>query len=398
MGMPIVQSILDTDFYILPMCDAALQLCPNVEAEYMFVDRNNLIYDDYFLKRVKTAVRDMGMLQLRDQEHAFLKEKATFLSRGFLEYLRNLRLDPDAVDPTLDSEGHLKITIKGPLIREIWWEVPLMATISELYFADSFGRKDNGWNYDGQSEKAKNKAQTLSIAGCQWADFGTRRRRSFHAQKLVVEAMKGYKGFRGTSNPYLSMLLDVGFIGTQAHQWIQIWSALMGLRHANKFAMEAWVKAFRGDLGIALTDTFGTDAFFADFDLYFAKLFDGVRHDSGDPFTFATKVVAHYRKLGINTRTKVIVFSDSLNPALAVEIQKHCNNLDINCSFGIGTNFTNDFDGMLKALNIVIKLIALDGIQVVKLSDVPTKAVCGDSEAGRTALRIAKNMFLGEAV
>jgi nicotinate phosphoribosyltransferase len=208
--------------------------------------------------------------------------------------------------------------------------------------------------------------------------------------------MKSYNGFVGTSNPYLAMECNTGFVGTFAHQWVQIWSALMGMRHANKFAMEAWVKVFRGDLGIALTDTYGTDAFLADFDLYFAKLFDGVRWDSGDGFAFTDKIVNHYRKLGINTRTKTIVFSDSLNVNKTIELQKHCNNLDINCSFGIGTHLTNHFDTGLPPLNIVIKLVALDGVQVCKLSDSPTKAVCGDSDAGRTMLRIAKNMFLNE--
>ena len=393
MGMPVVQSILDTDFYCLTMADAALQLCHNSEAEYMFVDRNNLVYDDYFLKRVKTAVRDMGMLKLRNNEHEFLKEKAPFLSRGFREYLRNLELNPDQVEPSLDSEGHLKIAIKGPIIETIWWEVPLMATISELYFSNSFGKD---WSYDGQEEKARQKAVDLSVAGCKWADFGTRRRRSFHTQDLVVKSMKGYSGFVGTSNPYLAMMHNVGFVGTFAHQWVQIWSALMGMRHANKFAMEAWVKVFRGDLGIALTDTYGTDAFLADFDLYFANLFNGIRQDSGSAFDFAIKIVNHYRKLGINTRTKTIIFSDSLDVPKAIEIKKHCDNLDINSSFGIGTSFSNSFDTGLPPLNIVIKLIKLDGVSVVKLSDVPTKAVCGDSNEGRTMLRIAKNMFYGE--
>ena len=393
--MPIVQSILDTDFYVLTMCNAALELCPDKWAEYMFVDRNNLVYDDYFLKRVKTAIRDMSLLNLRNDEFDFLKAGAPFLSRGFLEFLRNLRLNPDEVTPSLDSEGHLKISIKGPLINTIWWEVPLMATISELYFENSFGKE---WYYEGQEKLAIRKAEILSKAGCKWADFGTRRRRSYHTQALVVKEMSSFDGFVGTSNPYLAMKYDTGFIGTQAHQWIQIWSALAGMRHANRFAMENWVKVFRGDLGIALTDTFGTDAFLNDFELMYAKLFDGVRHDSGNPFLFADRMAIHYTSLGIPLNTKTLVFSDGLDVDKAIAIQTHCDKLGINCSFGIGTSFTNDFEGDVKPLNIVIKLVRLDGVPVIKLSDVPTKAVCEDSEDGRTMLRIAKNMFLGESL
>lgn len=392
-----ITSILDTDFYICTQCDAALQLCPDAEAEYAFVDRNKLVYDADFLRLLTDAIADMSSLQLRIEERKFLEKKAPYLSRGFLEYLQNYRFDPSEVVPTLTDDGNLKIAIKGPLIRTIWWEVPLMATISELFFSKW---KDNikQWTYDGQSDFAESKARQLSNAGCKWADFGTRRRRTYQTQYMVVESMRNFHGFVGTSNPHLAMMFDTKAIGTQAHQFIQIWSALSGLRHANRFAMDAWVKVFRGSLGTVLTDTFGTDAFLNDFDLYHAKLWDGVRHDSSSPFVFADKIVAHYQKLGIAPNTKTIVFSDSLNVDRAIEIKHYCDGLGINCSFGIGTSITNHFEGPLKPLNIVIKLVRLNGISVVKLSDTPEKAICEDSQEGRDALRIAKYTFFNQSL
>jgi len=162
-------------------------------------------------------------------------------------------------------------------------------------------------------------------------------------------------------------------IGTMAHEWVQAISALESLNHANRFMLKAWTDVYNGKLGIALTDTYGTDAFFKDFDLKYAALFLGVRHDSGDPIVFANKVIAHYKKLNIDPKTKIIVFSDGLTADKAVEIQQHCDKIGIPCSFGIGTSFTNDFDNS-PALNMVIKLWTLNDSPIVKLSDVPSKA------------------------
>jgi nicotinate phosphoribosyltransferase len=166
-------------------------------------------------------------------------------------------------------------------------------------------------------------------------------------------------------------------------------SVLAGLRHANRFALEVWAAAYQGELGTALADTYGSEAFFMDFDARYARLYDGLRQDSGDPAAFIERVVRHYQSLGIDPRAKTIVFSDNLTPELAVELQRRCGGR-IRAVFGIGTNLTNDFEGS-PALNIVIKLTAIDGIPVVKLTDDPAKA-SGDPEA----LRIARWTFAAE--
>jgi nicotinate phosphoribosyltransferase len=181
----------------------------------------------------------------------------------------------------------------------------------------------------------------------------------------------------GTSNVHIAMVTGIKPLGTHAHEWISGIAALKGYSYANKNMMDDWVKVYQGELGIALADTFGLDAFLKDFNTFYAKLFDGVRHDSGNPFEFAEKIVGHYKHLGIDPISKTIVFSDGLNVDLAIELKKHCNDIGINCSFGIGTHFTNDVG--IKALNIVIKMVTINNKHVVKLSEVPAKHT-GDLE------------------
>jgi nicotinate phosphoribosyltransferase len=255
-----------------------------------------------------------------------------------------------------------------------------MAIISEVYFK----MIDTDWNMDGQIELAANKAKLLSDAGCSFADFGSRRRRNFETQDIVVSVMKNYKGFVGTSNPYLAIVHNVKALGTCAHEAIGAVASLESLNRPNKIFMERWSKVYKGSLGTMLPDTFGLDSFLKDFSLEKAKLWDGVRHDSGDPYKFTDKIIAHYKMLGIDPTTKTIIFSDGLNVETAIALNEYCKG-KIRCSFGIGTFFTSDFkkvsDLTVKsnAMNMVIKLTMIDGIPVVKLSDSPGKAI-GDSK------------------
>jgi nicotinate phosphoribosyltransferase len=196
-------------------------------------------------------------------------------------------------------------------------------------------------------------------------------------QDLLSVCDTGNSFMVGTSNVHIAMATGIQPIGTHAHDWISGIAALKGYSYANKNMMDDWVKVYQGELGIALTDTFGLDAFLKDFNTFYAKLFDGVRHDSGDPFQFAKKITDHYKHLSIDPISKTIVFSDSLNADLAIELKKYCKDIGIKCSFGIGTHFTNDVG--IKALNIVIKMVAINGRHVIKLSDVADKQT-GDLE------------------
>jgi nicotinate phosphoribosyltransferase len=266
-----------------------------------------------------------------------------------------------------------------------------MAMISELFFIHC----DNDW--DDRDQEAKLAAKSDRLRHITFTDFGTRRRRSFATQEAVVAYFKKHNAyFMGTSNVHLAHKYNVRPIGTMAHEWIMGISALEGLRHANRYAMKIWSDIYKGELGTALTDTFGTDVFWADFDVALAKLFDGPRHDSGCPFGFTDKTVANYKRLRIDPTTKTAIFSDGLDTDLAVRIDDYCKG-KIRSSFGIGTHFTNDFTkpngDVSKPLNMVVKLAKCDGVPVVKLSDTPTKAI-GD----RDALRVAKWTFFGQAL
>jgi nicotinate phosphoribosyltransferase len=373
-------SILDTDLYKLTMQQAILELYPSARAEYRFFNRRpSDTFDEAFAETLRRSIQYMPALSLSGQEATWLQQSCPFVKPAYIEYLRNYRYNPQEVEIWQES-GQLHIHIKGSWHRTVMWEVPLMALISELYF------HNKNWDYNGQRERAQNKLAILESERCHFADFGTRRRRSADAQGLVVEEFcKNTKGFFvGTSNPYFAMKYKTKPIGTQAHEWVQAHSVLGSLRHANLAAMDAWVKVYNAQLGIVLTDTYGLKSFLEDFGPFHARLWDGARHDSGCPFKFTDQLVAHYQGLKIDPATKTLIFSDNLNADKAVEIKHYCDELGIRCSFGIGTHFTNDFDGDLKPLNMVIKMWALNGIPVVKLSEDGGKAV-GDKDALRVA-------------
>ena len=384
-----INSILDTDTYKLTMNQAVLELFPDVDVEYVFSNRNlNMTFTTEAASEIRRRIDAMASLQLSPLEYEYVKG-LRFVKPMYAEYLRNYRFDPNEVYMELSTDGHLSMTIKGKWHSTILWEVPLMAIISEVYFE----MVDTDWNYEGQVDQAKLKADRLSEV-CNFADFGTRRRRSYISQDIVVRTMSQTSGFVGTSNVHFAMKYGVTPIGTVAHEFFMGVSALRGLRHANHNALYNWVKVYDADLGVALTDTYGTESFFNDFDLKLAKTFDGVRHDSGDPQEFVNKVIAHYKKLGIDPTTKTIVFSDGLDVKTAQFLAGYCHGR-IRCSFGIGTNFTNSYlnsEGeKSKPLNMVIKLRRCDDIEVVKLSDNPAKAI-GD----RDAIRVAKWTFFDQ--
>jgi len=272
--------------------------------------------------------------------------------------------------------------MEGPWYRTILWEVPLMALISELWYQ----LRGVGVSEDDEAlieQRTREKIELYRQHGLKIAEFGTRRRFSFAVHDRVVKALRHYGGeaFSGTSNVLLAMRHGVKPIGTHAHEWFMFHGARFGFKMANSLALEHWVDVYRGDLGIALTDTFTTRAFFESFDKKFAKLFDGVRHDSGDPIEFADATIAHYQRLGINPLSKTIIFSDALTPEKVERIRAFCQGR-IGMAFGIGTNFTNDIG--VAPMNMVIKMVEArpEGqgwLPVVKLSDVPTKNT-GDPE------------------
>jgi nicotinate phosphoribosyltransferase len=388
----IIRSLIDNDLYKFTMQQGVVELFQREWVRYNFINRGKTIFPDGFALRLRQELKKMEQLKLQRAESDFLTRRCgSFLKPTYIDFLKSYQYDSSEIGITQDTTGELVVTIEGYWYRTILWEVPLMALISELYF------QMTGKPIMNRDERQKNnieKGKKFHTNGMKVADFGTRRRYSYDNQLEVVQDLQscfnnGDPFLVGTSNVHIAMKCNLQPIGTHAHEWFMFHAVHYGYTMANYRGLENWVKVYEGDLGIALSDTFTSEVFFRTFDKKFAKLFDGVRHDSGDPFEFATKVVAHYKSLGIDPSSKTIVFSDGLNTDLAVELHKFCRDLGIKaaatsplaperaikCSFGIGTHFTNDVG--VKALNMVIKIVQVKvgdlWIDTVKLSDNPIK-------------------------
>ena len=362
-------SILDNDFYKFTMQNAVVKLFPDEIVKYQFINRGKHHFPEGFGEELSKAVNAMAELKLTKKEKKYLQKTCPYLALPYLDFLEGYQYDPSEVQIKQD-ENNLEVSVEGLWYRTILWEVPLLALISELHYEMNHLERDSN---EVIMENTLQKAKKLDNLNVSFAEFGTRRRHSYKVQDLVVEAlMKNKKSkFIGSSNVHFAMKYDIKPIGTHAHEWFMFHAAEYGFKMANKIALEHWVDVYRGDLGVALSDTYTTDVFFQQFDKKFSKLFDGVRHDSGDPLEFADKTIAHYEKNGINPLFKYIIFSDGLNLEKVEEITNACKER-IGISFGIGTNLTNDVG--LKPMNIVMKLIGVqanngDWIPTVKLSD-----------------------------
>ena len=364
-----LNSILDNDFYKITMQNAVVKLFPNQVVKYQFINRGKHHFPEGFAEELKKSVNAMAELRLTSDEKKFLKETCPYIDLPYLDFLRGYHYDPSEV--YIKQTGNdLEVSVQGLWYRTILWEVPLLALISELHYKMNEMERDSN---EIIINKTKEKAEQLNNLGVTFAEFGTRRRHSYSVHDLVLQALikNGSPNFIGTSNVHFAMKYGVKPIGTHAHEWFMFHAAEYGFKMANEIALEHWVDVYRGDLGVALSDTFTTDVFFRQFDKKFTKLFDGVRHDSGDPLEFADKTIAHYQNNGINPLFKYIIFSDGLNLEKVEEITDYCRG-KIGVSFGIGTNLTNDVG--LKPMNIVMKLIGVqaqnsDWIPTVKLSD-----------------------------
>lgn len=368
----------DNDLYKFTMMWAVMDHFPDAWVRYEFVNRDNRQFPPNFASNLRKRIHNQDGILLTQERINKIKSKAPYLPSMFLDFLKGYRFDMSELS-IAQYDDKLQVLGEGYWYRTILWEVYLMSEISELYFLMT--KPKHELSESQLEEYNQKKATNLQLHDVKFVDFGTRRRYSWEHQHNVVRALKSYggKNFIGSSNLALAIDLDVKVIGTYAHEWVSGIASIMGYRHANKHAMELWTQTYGGNLGIALTDTFGIDAFLQDFNLKYAKLFDGVRHDSGDPFKFTDRIVEHYHKLGIDPiqSNKTIVFSDGLDPELAIKLNNYCSR-KIHSSFGIGTNFTNDIPGV-KPLNIVIKLFGLNGNPTIKLSDIPEKHT-GDDE------------------
>ena len=382
------RSLLDTDFYILTMMQAVFHRYTNVDTKFEFKWRNwdkmnfHITLDD-FIGRLKKRLDALCELRFTKDEIEYLKA-IPFFKSDFLEYLRLFQLNRGYIHPYKRKEGEhevLAIDIHGPLLNVIMFEVPVLAIISQLY-TSSCGEMAFNWTKMGRTlleEKLNyldnNLHRDMPFI---FADFGTRRRAHYDWHKELIETILKHEPCRmvGTSNVHFAQMFGIKPIGTMAHLWFQVHQQIgPRLADSQAAALQAWADEYRGELGIALSDTLGFDMFLKDFDRYFALLFDGCRHDSGDPIRWCEKLIDHYKSLRIDPKTKTAIFSDGLTFQTAVDLFLRFQN-HIGISFGIGTYLTNDCG--FKAPQIVIKNTKTNGKPTAKLSDSPGKGMCMD--------------------
>ena len=378
---PVIRNLLETDLYKFTMWQTLLHGHPQAQAEYRFVCRNQPAYPlAELLPEVNAQLDHLCSLSFREEELAYLGG-LRFIKSDFVDFLRIFRFQRRFIEAR--AKGPLlEIVAKGPQVHVMGFEIYVLAIVNELYFrrfeqapALAEGRRRL---QEKLAQLRAFEAEPARANPFEFFDFGVRRRFSGAWQEEVVATLKENvpQFFKGSSNVHLARTLGLVPIGTMAHEYLQAYQAFgVRLRDFQKAALEDWVQEYRGDLGVALTDVVGMDAFLADFDLYFAKLFDGLRHDSGDPVVWGEKALAHYAKLRIDARTKRLVFSDGLDLPTAFQLYRHFADRT-QTGFGIGTSLSNDVG--LTPLNIVMKLTHCNGQPVAKLSDSPGKTLCED--------------------
>lgn len=382
---PIITSLLDQDKYKFTMLYVFFTHFSSVLSRYKFKNRSdiNLIpFKDEIIEQLKAVCE----LRLTDEELKFIKKRNPYFNDAYIEFLRNMKLNFDYLD-IREENGELYIGThpNTPLIYTTWFEIFILSIVQEIYTRKTYPNV----NYDEgkrllQLKIDKANHHFKNVSNFIIAEFGCRRRFNRYWHEYVLEELAEQlpkNCFVGTSNMYFAKQFDILDIGTMAHEYLCLGQQIQDTQLVNfqKYMLQKWTNVYRGELGIALSDTVGFDAFLRDFDKYFAKLYDGVRHDSGSPFELGDRMIEHYKSLKINPNTKTVVFSDGVNFDLMIKLVDYFRGR-INVSFGIGTNLVNDLGPEYKALQLVMKLVEVNGKPVAKISDSPGKGMCEDDK------------------
>ncbi len=374
----IITSLLDTDLYKFTMMQVVLHQFPAAQVEYRYKCRTRGVNLRPYLQEIREEIHQLCQLRFTPEELDYLGG-LRFMKSDFIDFLGLFHLPERCIEVSEgEGEGEIAISVKGPWLHTILFEIPVLAIVNEVYFRNVCREPD--WEEGRRRLQQKMELVTLdpTLEQFRVAEYGTRRRFSKRWHDEVAQTMKSRMGphFAGTSNVWMAMRHEVTPLGTMAHEYLQACQALgPRLRDSQVYGLEVWAREYRGDLGIALSDTYGLDAFLRDFDMYFCKLFDGARHDSGDPFVWGDRVLAHFAANRTDPRTKTLVFSDALTIPRAIELARHFAGR-CRISFGIGTNLTNDLGH--EPLQIVMKMIRCNGQPVAKVSDTPEKTMCED--------------------
>ncbi|MBS0341549.1 MAG: nicotinate phosphoribosyltransferase [Proteobacteria bacterium] len=389
----IIQSLLDTDLYKFTMMQVVLHHFPAARVEYRFKCRNPGVDLARFAGQIREEVRSLCQLRFKDAELAYLRSMR-FIKSDFIDFLGIFQLNEKYINIIPRPSGELEIRIEGPWLHTILFEIPVLAIVNEVYFRNTQPKPDLSQGRRRLEEKIA-LLQVDGLSDLKIADYGTRRRFSKEWHEEVLRTLTARLGavtsgaagaqprpdgkpaqLAGTSNVLFAMKLGLIPLGTMAHEYLQACQGLgPRLRDSQVYGFEMWAREYRGDLGIALSDVYGMSAFLRDFDMYFCKLFDGARHDSGDPFQWGERMIAHYVANRVDPRTKTLIFSDALTVPRTIELYQQFRGR-CQLAFGIGTNLTNDLG--YEPLQIVIKMVRCNDQPVAKLSDTPSKNMCED--------------------
>ena len=374
----IIQSLLDTDLYKFTMMQAVLHQFPGAQVEYKFKCRSAGVQLAPYMDEIRDEIRQLCELHFTEDELAYMRGMR-FIKSDFVDFLGLFKLNQKNIHLTALPNGEIDIRVRGPWLHTIMFEIPVLAIVSEVYFRNTQPGLDLT---EGRRRLQDKIALMKGVHDLKIADYGTRRRFSLEWQREVLQTLQADLGtgpdgqLTGTSNVLFAMELGMRPMGTMAHEYLQACQALgPRLRDSQVFGFEKWAQEYRGDLGIALSDVYGMNAFLRDFDMYFCKLFDGARHDSGDPFQWGERMIEHYQANRVDPRSKVIIFSDGLTIPRCIELHERFRGR-IQTAFGVGTNLTNDRGP--DALQLVLKMIECNGQPVAKISDTPGKTMVED--------------------
>ncbi len=376
---PIINSLLDTDLYKFNMDQVIFHKHTDLSGEYYFRCRNDgIVFTREMFDEINKQIDHLCSLTFRKDELDYLRS-IRFIKSDYVEFLRLWRPIRDYVETRLTDEGRLKIVVRGPLFSAMQFEIYLLEIVNEVYFRLKYDymtlRRAAEERLNEKIEAFRSGKYTFSFA-----EFGCRRRLSREWEDEAVRRLATEtKNCVGTSNVMLAKKYGLKPIGTYAHEFVQMYQGIdsIPLAYTNHYALEDWYDEYRGDNGTALTDTVTTDLFLLDFNRAMVNNFTGVRHDSGDPYEWGEKMIAHYQKYGADPKTKLLLFSDSLDFDRAQALYEYFKDR-AKVSFGIGTFVANDTSE--EALNIVIKLQTVNGRAVAKLSDSKGKEMCRDED------------------
>lgn len=376
----IIVSLLETDMYKMSMGQAIYHQFSDYKTTWSFKCRNKDVhFTDEMVAEIKRQIRLYCNLRFTEDELEYLNH-IKWIKGSYVDFLRLWKPRFEDFEITTNAECGLAIETKGTWLNTSMYEIPTLAIVNEVYFRMAYDYEKLMQSF---KERLQKKIQLLTDGTYQlgaFSEFGLRRRLSAEAQELAIQELAKanypYSKFVGTSNVYLAKKFGLTPVGTMAHEWIMCvgqGNHKHNPAYSNWYALDAWVKEYGVLNGTALTDAITTDCFLKDFQLTYATLFSGLRHDSGDPIEWGDKMIEHYKALEIDPKTKTLLFSDSLNFEKADKLYRYFKD-KAKVAFGIGTYIANDTD--VPALNIVMKTTACNGMDVAKISDTPGKGMC----------------------